>query len=824
MRLLLPLLALLALAAPAAAQTPVSPIPTAARADVVQPDPAVRRGVLPNGLRYAVMSNKQPAEGVSIRLNIDVGSFEEAEDERGIAHFLEHMAFNGTRTIAEGELDRVFAAQGVAFGRDQNASTSSFDTTYFLDLSLADPAKLELAFRWMREVADGMVLSREAVERERGVVLAEHDTGLGPARTLFEAQTKFLSPELRGPTRWPIGTRETLKAIDAARLRAFYDRWYRPENASVVIVGDLPVEELERRVAQTFGTWRGKGPAPVRTRGGGPNLARGLDVLVRPEPQLPSSIAACRTQPRDPPAPETPARWRERMPRILWEHVLDERLRRLSQSREAPFGAASINRSEAYREAAYICLSARPLNEDWKRALDAALQEARRMELHGPTVDELKRAVASMRTDLHAAVAQASTRRSAALAAVLLADLSDEEEQEVFSRPEENLRLFEAGVAGVTPATVHAAFRRDWAGAGPLIVVSAPQPPKAEEVRTAWAAATARPAPAAPTDGPKVEWGYKNFGAPGTVVRRETVADPGFTRLFFANGLVMNFKQVAFTRDRVDVSIRFGAGRSGLPYQSTLVPMLAARMTTEGGLGRHDHDELTRLFQARRWSVNLGMGDNYYGLSGASSPADLDLQMQIMAAYLVDPGFRPNMDAKIPTAVEGFYRMYRTEPQAVIGQAIGEAVAPGGPTSLPPKATLMALRASDFERMMRPVLREAPLEVTVVGDIDEAKAVDAVARTLGALPRRSGSAARSANPPFLRFPANPPAEIRATHEGAAEKAVAGVIWPLYVAVPERRREEYALQLLGGVFSDALRRRVREALGKSYSPGVGVSMP
>ena len=794
------------------------------RSETVRPDPAVRRGVLPNGMRYAVMTNKQPAEGVSIRFNVDVGSFEEADEERGIAHFLEHMAFNGTRSIPEGELDRVFAAQGVAFGRDQNASTSAFDTTYFLDLSLAQPAKLDLAFRWMREVADGMVLSQEAVERERGVVMAEHDAGLGPARTFFEAQAAFLSPELRGPTRWPIGTRETLKTVDAARLRAFYARWYRPENASIVVVGDLPIGELERRVVQTFGSWRGQGPAPARARRGSPDLKRGLDVLVRAEPQLPSSISACRVQPREAPTPETLSRWSRRLVRQLWDAVLEERLRRLSQSADAPFGAAGISHAEAHREAAYTCLSVRPLNDDWRRGLNAALEEARRMEAHGPTGDEYNRAVAALRTAYRAAVAQADTRRSAPLAAAILSDLADEEEQEVFSRPEENLRLFEAAVASMRPAMVHEAFRRDWAGSGPLIVVSAPQPPKAEEVRTAWAAASAAPTPAPPTEGPRVEWGYKDFGTPGKVARRETVADPGFTRVFFENGVVMNFKQVAFTRDRVDVSIRFGAGRSGLPYQPIIIPGLAARMTTEGGLGKHDHDELIRLFQARRWSVGLGMGDNYYGLTGASSTADLDLQMQILAAYLSDPGFRPNMDAKIPTAVESFYRTYRTQPAAVIAQALSDAVAPGGPNSLPPRETMMAVRAKDFARIMRPALSQAPLEVTVVGDVTEAAAIDAVAKTLGALPRRTGSDARDSNPPFLRFPAQLPPVVRATHEGAPEKAIAGVIWPLYVAVPERRREEYALQLLGGVFSDALRRRVREALGKSYSPGVGVSMP
>jgi len=363
--------------------------PPAAGADVVRPDPAVRRGVLPNGLRYAVMRNAWPAQGVSMRLNIGVGSFEEADDERGIAHFLEHMAFNGTRTIPEDQLDKVFAAQGVKFGRDQNASTGAFDTTYQLDMPLADPAKLDLGFLWLREVGDGMVLSPEAVERERGVVLSEHDRSLGPGRTFAEAQALFLSPELRGPTRWPIGVRPTLQRIDAAKLRAFYDRWYRPDNAAVVVVGDFPVEELERRVVQTFGSWRGRGPAPVRTARRSPDLKRGLDVLARSEPQLPSALSVCRPRERDPEADETLARWRRDAPRWLWQAILNERLQRQARAVSPPYVSAAAGHTEAYREAAYTCLSATPINEDWRGALSAVLREVRSTALSAPRQSSL---------------------------------------------------------------------------------------------------------------------------------------------------------------------------------------------------------------------------------------------------------------------------------------------------------------------------------------------------------------------------------------------------------------------------------------------------
>lgn len=813
----------------AGAQTP--PVPTVVppvrleidRSPEVRPDPAVRRGVLPNGLRYAVMSNKQPAQSVSMRLGVDVGSFEEALGERGIAHFLEHMAFNGTRSIPEGQLDTTFAAQGVAFGRDQNASTGFFQTVYELDLPLADAAKLDLGFRWLREVAGEMLLTPEAVNRERGVVLAEHDRSLGPERTFGDAQRAFLSPELRGPTRLPIGAPDTLRKIDAAQLRAFYDRWYRPENAAVVVVGDQPVEELERRVREAFGSWKGRGPAPVRTERKAPDLGRELAVLTRAEPQLPTGVQACRPRPRDPREPESLERWRRHSRRTLWEAIVNDRLQRRSREADPPFVGAAMGFSESYREAGYTCLSATPLNDDWRRALDAALFEIRRMELHGVTPDEVRRAVGSRRVGYQAAAASAETRRSAGIAAALLNDLQSEE-REVYSRPEENLRLYDAATVDATPAEVNAAFKRDWSGGAPLITLRTPIAVDAAAVRAAWAEAISGAAPSAYADIKAAPWAYASFGLGGRVAKREVIAEPGFTRVTFANGVILNVKQVAFNRDRVSVGVRFGAGKAGLPYASTVGPELGSALFTFGGLGKHDLGELTDLFEGRRWSADLSLNDNSFDLHGETSPSDLPLQLQILTAFLSDPGFRPDADSKIATAAESVYRGLRASPGAATALTLLEAVEPGGPLRFPPKEVLAKLRASDFERALRPVITGAPLEVTVVGDVDETRAITAVAETLGALPPRTGGFARTAKPPFLHFPARPLGELRTRHEGPQEQAGVTVVWPLYVATPARRREERALELLSGVFNDLLRRRVRETLGKTYSPNVSLEMP
>ena len=186
------------------------------------PDPAVRRGVLPNGLHYAVMRNPTSLGATSVRLAIATGSVDETDDEVGAAHFVEHLAFGGADNSLSAKYETTFAAAGVAFGRDRNAQTTYHDTTYLIDLPRSDDAVLAVALQWLRTVADGVEISDASVNRERGVVLAERTAYLGPDLEAARAVAAFRAPDLRITTRYPIGTLASLKAMSPERLRAFY--------------------------------------------------------------------------------------------------------------------------------------------------------------------------------------------------------------------------------------------------------------------------------------------------------------------------------------------------------------------------------------------------------------------------------------------------------------------------------------------------------------------------------------------------------------------------------------------------------------------------
>ena len=820
------LVALVALvAAPAVQAQAPAPVAAAVAEDGFIPlDPAVRQGVLPNGLRYAILPNPRPAGAASIRLLIKAGSFEEADDERGLAHFLEHMAFNGTRNFAEGELQTRFSDAGLALGRDQNATTGAFGTTYRLDLNIADNARLDLAFAWLSDAADGHIFDPDAIEREKGVVLAERTRSLGPAWDYQTRYQAFMAPGLRGPARRAIGEAEDISRIDAARLTRFRDLWYRPDNAFLVVVGDIDPAAIEARIAAAFGGWSAQGPVGVRASPASLDPARPLDVMVASERRQGSSINICRARPYATKGPDSVARREFYIARALWIAVANRRLARLGQGEDAPFVNASFSTTSWRREADYTCLRLTPRTDRrWREALDAAVVEMRRLETHGVRPDEIERNLAAQRTASLQGVANADARFSGPLADALMnSEAGFELDGAGFISPADSLRLVDLIAPRMTPERVSAAFRADWLGSAPLIAVTLPNPPSERAVRDAWRAAERRAPPAASAAGAVEAWAYTDFGPAAAPVDREEIADPGFTRFRFENGVVLNFKSASFTRNDVQISVRFGDGARELAREDHIPGRFATQFFSMGGLGRHSAMELGDMFPGRRLQQSMALGNDAFILRGVTRPEDLELQLQILAAAFVDPGFRTDFDSARRTAVATIFRQLRAEPAIQGAEAFLKAVAPDSGRSLPPIATAMGWDQTTFRRILSPALAEAPLEITIVGDVEEAVAVGLVGSTFGALPPRPPRDARRPDPGFITFPETL-APVLAVHEGSPERGFVSLTWPLYVGAPERRREQRALSLLRAVLAERVVDEVRERLGASYAPSVALNL-
>src|SRR6186713_1253772 len=242
--LFITLLVTATLAPLAARQAPQETIPL---------DPAVKTGTLPNGLKYYVRKNSRPANRVLLRLAVKTGSLDEADDQQGLAHMLEHMAFNGSEHFKPGELISYFESTGARLGPHVNAQTGFEDTIYMLDLPSDKPEIVEKGLVAFGDFAGGLTLDPKEIDKERGVVIEEWRGGLGAGSRIRDKQFPVLFDRSRYAGRLPIGKPDIIRNAPAARLRAFYDTWYRTERMAIIVVGDVDAAMMEQTIRAAFG-------------------------------------------------------------------------------------------------------------------------------------------------------------------------------------------------------------------------------------------------------------------------------------------------------------------------------------------------------------------------------------------------------------------------------------------------------------------------------------------------------------------------------------------------------------------------------------------
>ena len=780
----------------------------------LKPEADLRFGRLPNGMRFLLKRNATPSGQAALRLRIGAGSLDERDDQRGLAHFLEHMAFKGSTHVPANQLIETLQRLGLSFGADTNAATGFDQTTFQFDLPHTDPATLGTGLMLLREIAGELKLEQSAMDPERGVVLSEERASDSPGYRAAKSQYAFLLQGQRAPTRWPIGEVQVLKTAPVSRIREFYEAWYRPENATLVAVGDFDLDYMEAEIRKRFADWRGKGAMPAH-----PDLGavarRGEAASLFAEAGGPQQLQLAWAQPYDATA-DTFAREKRETIEALGLAVLNRRLERLSHAANPPFLGAGAGRDNFLKSAKLTTLSVRTTPNGWARGLQAALEEQRRVLQYGVRADELAREITEYCTRLGAEAASASTRRTPALANALVETVNDDE---VFTGPVQNAANFERFVAGLTPAQVDAALKAAFAGSGPLAAMASPKPLEGGEgaLRATLDRALAAPV-AAPQAQAAVAWPYASWGAPGRVVAREELKDLGLTLVTFANGVRLTVKPTGYTKEQILLSVRVGAGRVGLPRDRS-TPVWAQGAFVQGGTRELAFEDIDRIAADKVAGVALSLGDDAYVLSGATRPKDLPFEMQLAAAYLTRPGFRPEAFARLKAGLASALPQIEATPGGVLGRDL-PALTRGGDVrwrALPTAAELAAVTPAAMGEWLTPALAQGPVDVTVVGDVTPDVAIAAVGATLGALPARAP--VPKADPAALqvRFPSGGGAPLVETHAGRADQAIAFVGWPAadFFADPAEAR---ALGVAADVFENRLIAQVRVAEGASYSPG------
>ncbi|MGI8820445.1 MAG: M16 family metallopeptidase [Chthoniobacterales bacterium] len=780
----------------------------------LKPNPAAHFGQLPNGVRYVVMPNAEPKGRASLRLMVEAGSLNEAENQRGLAHFLEHMAFNGSTHYPPGTLVEFFQRMGMSFGGDTNANTSFNRTIYQLDLPHAEDATLAEGLRVFGDYAGGLLLTPEEIGRERGVVLSEKRVSDSVAFRTFLAQFDAILGTTLLPKRVPIGQAEVIEKAPRERFLDFWNTWYRPEKMLVVVVGDFAdPAAVEKMVAETFGDLKARAPARPDPSLGKLAQFNGVRAFFHPEPEAPATNISLTSITPYAHEPDNAARQIKRLPRALALAMLNRRFSILAKKEDAPFVSASASISESFdfmRDAS-VHIACKP--QQWETALAAGEQELRRALEHGFSPAELKEAAANLTNQLEQAARTASTRHSNEYADEIAESVL---EGDVFTSAADDLALLKPAVAQITPAECGAALRKEFGAPGRFVMVTgnaqiAGDAPAAIAAAYREAHAVAVTAPSAEETG---AWGYNDFGAPGEVEKREHIADLDIDLVTFKNGVRLNLKKTAFTAGRISVSARIGTGGITEPPDKRGLSAFAAGTFIAGGLGKHSVDELRNLFAGRNVGWQFAPEPDAFRFASSTTPDDLALDLQLLAAHLADPGYRPEAERVARKGIEQLYLSFKHTASGPLGTEVANLLANGDPRfGMPAEAVMLARNTSEVKEWLTPPFGHGALEVALVGDFDVEAAIAEAAKTVGALPARELKP-ELAELKKVSFPAEPFAKDYSI-DSEIPKGALTLYWPTDDALDVHRARR--LNLLGSILNDRLRVKVREELGSTYSP-------
>ena len=779
----------------------------------LKPDPSLSFGVLANGLRYVIMENHEPADRVGLYLDIQSGSLHETDEQRGYAHFLEHMLFNGTTHYPPGTLVEYFQSIGMSFGSDSNAHTAFDETVYNILLPDGTPEHLEKGLLVMADYARGALLLEEEVNRERGIILAEKRTRDSADYRLYEKQMRASFVGTRVAERLPIGTEETLARADAAKLRSYYDAWYRPENMILVIVGDVDAKAAAHLVERQFSPLVAP-PTPPLCFDYGEIDEQATTVLFMHEPDLGKTEVSISARWNTAPRNDSLAWQTLEVKRYVVASLLNNRLKRLVSQSGSPLTTATSYSGFFLGRYGYASVTAETEGEKWRPALTLLNTTLRQILEQGFSMRELERAKKEIMAELEKNIQTAAGRDSRKLAGQIIDKLN---RNEVFLSPEQDLKLFGPVVSGLSLTEANSLFRSLWAPAGREVVVAgtaqiAPEQGKAEDVVLAAFKESQQQKVVAWDNGGQIIFPY--LTAPGQralVVKQEHLSEIGVEQVVFGNGTVVNIKPTDFQPNQVLIGVQFGQGRLAEPQPG--LGILADAVVGESGVGGLTHAELDEALAGRTASVTFRVGQESFSLNGSGLADELELLFQLIMTQLRDPAFR---EEAYQLSRERFGQMYDQMETSVEGalQLQGEQFLTGGNVryGMPPREKFMSLGLPELRTWLVPLFAQGPLEVSVVGDVRADEVVALAGRYLGTLERTPAPAPVVEK---LTFPVGRHLEARVPT--AIDKALVVLGWPTddFWDITRTRR----LNILSAVLDDRLRVEIREKLGAVYSPTV-----
>jgi zinc protease len=795
---------------------PLVPARAASLADEKLPaDPALVTGALPNGLAYVIRPHKNPEGRVGIWLHVASGSLNETEAQRGLAHYLEHMAFNGTANFPPGSVVPFFQSLGMAFGRDQNAFTGFDQTTYTLTLPGGGRELVEKGMLYMADIATRMSLEPAEIDSERQVILEEKRARSSARQRVQDQFYERLAPESTLGRRLPIGIEQTIKSVTRPDFQDYYSRWYVPSNMTLIVVGDTDPAMVADVIAQQFGGGATvPKPAP---RDAGVKPTTGPRAIVVTDPELTrADVSIVRLEPPRGPVTTVGRERRELVGRIgTW--TFDRRTSAEIAAGRASFLEAAASTQEWPRTMRMISLEASGLPGTWRtmlKDLGIALQRAR---LHGFTEREVQDARVALLADAEEGVRREATRPAREVLRQLNGDVTRG------SRPmsaAQRLALLQRLLPGITAREVSVAFAAAFDPSRAMFIAEVPasdeMPSEAQFVALGQAAVAVKPGK--PVDVARAATLLAAVPRGGAVAESLPHPASGVTSMWLDNGVRVHHRHMDQRKNEASIAITLAGG----PIQETAVN----RGITEAALRAWDRPATSRLSSTQIRDLMTGAKVRVRGaatgdtvtLTVSGDAAELERGLQLAYLLLTDPLIeQPALEQSRDAEVQRITQR-KSQPMQVLVDTSAAVIYPPAEVRARPLTVeqVRAITRAAAQAWLRRLITEAPIEVAVVGDVDRDTATRLAAKYLGALPARPRISDKTLAD--LRAIPRPQGPISVAESIAVLTPQAAVLAGFFGADLRDVRDTRLLNVASRVLTTRMTKSIREERQLVYSIG------
>lgn len=744
----------------------------AASAQPLQPDPRLVVGRLDNGLRYVVLRHTHPPGAIAMALHVHAGSLNETDRQRGAAHFIEHMAFNGSAHFPPGAAAEYFQRLGLEFGRDQNVSAGFDHTTYRIELPEAAQDGFEQGLLFFSDLARGPTAESAQIEAERDVLLQERRARLGPRQRVRDAVLARLAPGSLLGDRLTIGTEESIRTLSRDDLLDYSRSWYVPSNMTLVVVADADPAAVVERIGGVLSAGPTRAvPDPIDTGVRGSPDPRA--IVVTDEELSTASVAILRIDPPNDPVLTRQA-FADRLVDRLAVGVLDRRLDAATASGEASFQRAMAF-SDSLFGALYVAeVWARGRPDDWRSMIVGLAHQLQRARVLG--VDE--REVADAGREILARARRDAEREPTLPAGTVLRRLIDGLTRgDTLISPSRRLDLTRRTLPNVTPTQVSEKIESLFKMPGVIFLVEMPAgstvPSEREVLAAGLGALTQAPEANAEARPDRPDSLLRERPTPGRIVEISQHPESGVWSGWLSNGVRVHVKPMHAQENVVSVAVTLAGGEILETADDRGVTAAALRAWRRPATRRLDSTQIKGFLTGTTADLSAESDRDAMTIRLTSTPDDLETGFQVIHLMLTDPYLEPPNFKQWRQEQIQRIAARRHDPDAAFSQVLADTIYPPGEVRTRPLGLeqIQRLSRDQAQAWLDRMIAEAPIEATVVGDLSLGTALDLLRTYLGSVPPRARiSASLYTDLRDIARPAGPLSVVR-TLETRTDKAI-----------------------------------------------------